>query len=156
MKKKIMIVGVFLLIVDIITKLLIDNNFNLMETRTILTGFFSITKVYNNGASWNLLAGHRLSLIIITIIILGVVISYQPKFIKNNRNIWAFSLLYSGIIGNLIDRVIYGHVIDFLDFTIFGYDFPVFNFADICIVLGVFLLIIAIYKKEDNNEVSSR
>lgn len=156
MKKKIIFIGVFLLFVDRITKLLIDNYFNLMETRSIIMNFFRVTKVYNDGASWNILSGHRLILIILAIIMLGILIYYQTKFKMNNRNILAFSMLYSGITGNLIDRIIYGYVIDFLDFTIFNYDFPVFNFADICIVIGVFLLIIAILKKEDINEVSSR
>ena len=56
---------------------------------------------------------------------------------------------FLGIIGNLLNRLIYGYVIDFLDFKIFNYDFPVFNCADIAIVLGIFLIIIAIWKKED-------
>lgn len=149
MKKKIIIIGIFLLMIDIITKLLIDYSFNLMETRTIIMNFFSITKIYNDGASWNLLAGHRIILILISIVMLGILFYYQSKFLLNERNVLAFGLLYSGILGNLIDRIFYGYVIDFLDLTIFGYDFPVFNFADICIVLGIFLLIVAIYKKED-------
>ena len=156
MKKKIIFIGVFLLFIDRITKLLIDNCFNLMETRSIIMNFFSVTKVYNDGASWNILSGHRVILIILAIIMLGILMYYQNKFKMNTRNIIAFGMLYSGITGNLIDRIIYGYVIDFLDFTIFNYDFPVFNFADICIVIGVFLLIIAILKKEDINEVSSR
>jgi len=156
MKKKIMFTGIFLLIIDIFTKLLIDNNFHFMETKPIIMNFFSITKVYNNGASWNILSGYRIPLIIISFIMLGILIYYQRKFKENTRNTIAFSMLFAGIIGNLIDRIVYGYVIDFLDFTIFGYDFPVFNFADICIVIGVLLLVIAIYKKEDINEVSGR
>ena len=156
MKKKIIFIGVFLLFIDRITKLLIDNCFNLMETRSIIMNFFSVTKVYNDGASWNILSGHRVILIILAIIMLGILMYYQTKFKMNTRNIIAFGMLYPGITGNLIDRIIYGYVIDFLDFTIFNYDFPVFNFADICIVIGVLLLIIAILKKEDINEVSSR
>ena len=127
-----------------------------METKPIIMHFFSITKVYNTGASWNLLSGYQPILIIVTIIMLSFLIYYQTKFIFNKRNIFAFGLLYGGIIGNLIDRILYGHVIDFLDFKIFNYDFPVFNIADICIVIGIFLLVIAIYKKEDTNEISSR
>lgn len=127
-----------------------------METKPIIMNFFSITKVYNMGASWSILTGQRWFLIALAIIILILLFYYQTKFVRNNRNIIAFALLYGGITGNLLDRIIYGHVIDFLDFTIFGYNFPVFNFADICIVLGVLLLIIAIFKKEDINEVSSR
>jgi len=152
MKKKIIIFSIFLLLVDIITKYLINIYFNLMETKEIISNFFSITKVYNYGASWNILSGYRIVLIIITIIILIMLFCYQKKFKVNTRNTIAFSLVYSGIVGNLIDRVFHGYVIDFLDFNIFGYNYPVFNFADICIVCGIILLGIAIIKKEDLNE----
>ena len=61
-----------------------------------------------------------------------------------------------GIIGNLLDRVLFGYVRDFFNFYIIGYDFPVFNVADIFIVLGVFILIISILKGEDSNGSNSR
>jgi len=155
MKKKIVALSIFLLLVDIITKYIIDIKFNLMETKEIIINFFSITKVYNYGASWNILTGYRIFLIIITILILIVLFYYETKFVINTRNTIAFSLVYSGILGNLINRIFNGYVIDFLDFKILGYDYPVFNFADICIVCGIILIGIAIIKKEDLNEVSS-
>jgi len=156
MRKKIIIISILLLFVDIISKILININFNLLETKEIIVGFFSLTKVYNYGASWNLLSGYRIILIIISILVLLGLMYYQKSFINNKRNIIAFSLIYSGILGNLIDRVFRGYVIDFLDFNIFGYNYPVFNFADVFIVLGIILLMVAIIKKEDLNEVSSR
>lgn len=156
MKKKKVILSIFFLSIDILTKYLVDIKFNLLETRQIISNFFSITKVYNYGASWNILSGFRWLLIIVSIIVLIILFYYENKFKINKRNILAFSLLYSGIIGNLLDRIFNGYVIDFLDFILFGYDYPVFNFADICIVLGIILLGIAIIKKEDTNDVSSR
>lgn len=156
MKRKIIFIALFALIIDLTSKLLIDNTMNYMETIPVIINFFSITKVYNTGASWSILSGHQIILIIITIILLALLIYYQTKFILNKRNIFAFGLLYGGITGNLIDRIMYGHVIDFFDFKIFNYNYPVFNFADIFIVIGIILLIIAVCKKEDINEVSSR
>lgn len=156
MKKKIAILSILLLIIDIITKYLIDINFNLLETKEIIPNFFSITKVYNYGASWNILSGFRFLLIVISIIIIIALVLYQKKFKINTRNIIGFSLLYGGIMGNLVNRIFNGYVIDFLDFFILGYDYPVFNFADIYIVCGIILLGIAIIKKEDINEDSSR
>lgn len=156
MKKKISLFTLIFLTIDTISKLIIDNFFNLNETKVIISNFFSLTKVYNTGASWNILAGYRFILIILTLIILILLILYQKKFQENKRNILAFSLLYGGIIGNLFDRLIYGYVIDFFDFNIFGYDYPVFNIADICIVFGIALLVIAILKKEDENGSSSK
>ena len=115
----------------------------------LIPHFFNLTKVYNYGASWSFLSGYNILLIIITIIMLIILYNYQKKFKENIRNTIAFSLLYGGIWGNLLNRLVYGYVIDFLDFKIFGYDFPIFNFADIWIVLGILLLFIAILKKED-------
>ncbi len=155
MKKKIILIMLLIIIIDIIIKLLIDHNLELTKNIPIINNFFTLSKVYNTGASWSILAGQQILLIIITFILLGILWTYQKKFVMHNRNIVTFGLLYGGIIGNLIDRICNGYVIDYLDFQIFSYDFPVFNFADICIVLGVFLLIIAIYKKEDKDANNS-
>lgn len=156
MKKKISLFTLIFLTIDTISKIIIDNFFNLNESKVIISNFFSLTKVYNTGASWNILAGYRFILIILTLIILLLLVLYQKKFQENKRNILAFSLLYGGIIGNLLDRLIYGYVIDFFDFKIFGYNYPVFNIADICIVFGIVLLVVAILKKEDENGISSK
>ena len=156
MNKKIVLGSLCLLIVDIVTKMLIDYNFSLMSRKDIIPNFFAITKVYNYGASWNILTGHVIILIAISILILFLLYLYHKKFLLNIRNIIAFSLLFGGILGNLLDRILYGYVIDFLDFNIFGYDYPVFNLADTFIVVGIILLIIAIYKKEDEYGSYSR
>lgn len=155
MKKRMILITLFLLSVDLITKIIVDYTFELMESKVIISNFFFLTKIYNYGASWNILSGHNIFLIIMTLIILYLLICYQRKFVINMRNTIAFSSLYSGIIGNLINRICYGYVIDFLDFKIFSYDYPVFNFADIFIFVGIVLIIWAIYKKEDESEFSS-
>lgn len=77
-------------------------------------------------------------------------------FKNNNKNIWAFSLLISGLLGNLFDRIIYGYVRDFLDFRFGSYNYPVFNLADTFIFCGVILLILAIIKGEENGSKSNR
>ena len=93
MKKKILLLSLIFLSIDIVSKLLIDEYFNLMETKIIIANFFALTKVYNNGASWNILAGYRYLIIIFTIIIFIALIFYQKKFKLNKRNILAFSLV---------------------------------------------------------------
>ena len=64
---------------------------------------------------------------------------------------FTFSLIYAGAIGNFIDRLTRHEVVDFLDFRIFGYDFPIFNLADCFISVGVFFLMLKIYNEEDKN-----
>ncbi len=103
-----------------------------------------------------MLSGHLIVIIITSIIVLVFLYFYQKHFKENNRNMIGFSMLYAGIIGNLFDRVVHGYVIDFLDFKIFSYDYPVFNLADIFISVGAILIIIAILKKEDVNEISGK
>jgi signal peptidase II len=71
------------------------------------------------------------------------------NFKNNNRNNLAFGLIIGGIVGNLIDRIFLGYVRDFLSIQIINYYYPVFNLADSFIVIGVVLLIIAIFKGED-------
>ncbi len=156
MKKKIILIAVFFLIIDLITKIIIDNVLALNESITIIPGFLHITKIYNDGASWNLLAGHPIVIVLITLAVLIFLLIYQSKFILNKRNILAFGLLYGGIIGNLLDRMLYGYVIDFIDFNIFGYNYPVFNVADIGIVIGILLLLLAVLKKEDESGNNSK
>ncbi len=149
MKKKTFLLLIIFLLIDIITKLIVNHYLELMQSIVLIKNFFSLTKVYNYGASWSILTGQRWFLIILAIVILCGLIKYQTKFKENKRNMVTFSLIYAGIIGNLIDRVIYGYVIDFFNFNIFGYDYPIFNMADIFIVIGVLLLMYAIIKKED-------
>ena len=67
------------------------------------------------------------------------------------NNTLAFGLLIGGILGNLLDRLIFGYVKDFLHFYIFDYSFPIFNISDIAIVIGIFLIIIAVLKGEEVN-----
>lgn len=156
MKKKVIIYSFIIVIVDLISKLVIDKLLKINETISIINNFFSITKVFNRGASFSMFIGYRLLFILIGIITIVVLFKYLNNFKMNIRNIFAFSLLIGGIIGNLIDRVIYGYVIDFLDFNIFGYDAPIFNIADTCICIGAFLLFYAIMKREDINEIDSK
>ena len=81
------------------------------------------------------------------------------SFIKDKKlsklDIVLLSMLIAGIMGNLIDRVIYGYVIDYLDFYIFGYNFPVFNLADTLIVLSAIALFIKSLKEEYNGKIHS-
>lgn len=155
MKKKSLIIATIILLIDQVLKILINNILSINESIEVIHSFFYITKVYNTGAAWSIFEGSQILLIIIAIIAFFLLLKYQSVFVENKRNIVAFALIYGGLVGNLIDRVIYGYVIDYLHFFIFDYSFPVFNFADMAIVIGFLLVIIAIIKGEEN-EVSSR
>lgn len=154
--KKISIISLLLIGLDQIIKMIIDSNLVLNKSIEVIHNFFNITYVRNTGAAFSILNGSRLFLIVISFVALYFI--YQI-LIKNQKlsklNIIIDSLLISGIIGNMLDRIFRGYVIDYLDFNLFGYPFPIFNLADICIVIGCFLLIIIIMK-EDKNESTSK
>lgn len=119
----------------------------------VIRGFFRITYTCNDGAAFSILKGKRVFFIIMTIIVVCLIVYYLLK----NKVYWvekySLLLIISGAVGNLIDRIMYGYVIDFLDFIIFGYDFPVFNIADSFITIGAIGLIISILflNKEGEN-----
>lgn len=152
MKKKnisLYIITLVLLMLDQIIKYIVDKSLDLMQSIKVVENFFSITYVRNDGAAWSILSGNRIFLIMITIVAMILIYVF---FIKNKKlsrleNV-TYGILYSGIIGNLLDRIFIGSVIDYLDFNIFGYNFPVFNLADMCIVISVILLVILIFRGE--------
>ncbi len=154
MTKKIVITSFIVVLFDQIIKVIVENN--LLSRIEIIKDFFYLSKVYNEGAAFSMFSGNVIFLIVINILILFMLLYFLKGFKKNTRNMLAFGLVIGGLIGNLIDRVVYGHVIDYLKFVIGGYNAPVFNLADMAVVIGVALLAVAIIKKEDVYENNSK
>jgi signal peptidase II len=154
--RKILTIAMVTLVVDQITKSILGNLIKLGTTKQIIKNFFYITTVHNDGAAWGIFSNQSIIIIIGTIISFFIIYKFIYGFKKNTRNNIAFGLVLGGLAGNLCDRLFLGYVRDFLDFIIFKYDFPVFNIADVAIVIGVILLIIAIIKGEDVNENNSK
>lgn len=156
-KKVIWIISFICIIIDQMIKFVINNNIDLYDQNTIIDNFFYLTNVRNYGAAWSILTGSRIMLIIVTILIMiGLYYFFirKEKMKKEEKVIYGF--LYGGIIGNLIDRIFRGYVIDYLEFYIFGYNFPVFNLADILIVVSMFFIIISVIKGDKDEIVSRR
>lgn len=141
MSKKMLLYIFLFTFIDQISKNLVNLYMNLNQSISIINNFFSLTYVQNEGAAFSILSGHRLLFIILTIIALNIIYLYIKDLKTKFENI-IYSLLIGGIIGNLIDRVLYGYVIDFLDFKFLGYNFAIFNLADSFIVISVLLLLI--------------
>jgi len=140
--KKISIIGLIIFILDQIVKLAIGFSIPLNRSKIIIKDFFSISNVHNYGAAFSIFYGNRILLIIVSLLALFLIYFFLLRNLKNTKlEIITYSLLIGGILGNLLDRIIYGYVVDFFDFKIFGYNFPVFNIADICIVCSAILII---------------
>ncbi len=153
MNKKIFLVAILSLLIDQISKIGIGIFLTFNEKKILIKNFFSLQLIQNYGAAWNILNNKVDFLILISLLAIFILYRYMYNFKHNKRNNLAFGLILGGVVGNLIDRVFLGYVRDFLAFKIINYDYPVFNFADVFIVIGVFLLIFAILKGEDRDEI---
>ena len=150
MKKKILLITIFSILIDQLSKLIIISNFEVGKSLSVIPSFFSITYVKNTGAAWGMFSNGTIILSLVSIVFLFFAFKYIYEA-KNISlfNVFAYGMLLGGIIGNLIDRLIRGYVVDFLNFEIFNYDFPVFNIADCFIVISIILIIIESFTKKE-------
>lgn len=145
------IISIILLCIDQISKLLVVNLLTKTDSITIIKNFFYLTYINNDGAAFSILVGKRVLLILIAVLVIVMLIRYIKKNnIQNKLELVSISLIIGGSLGNLMDRVVRGYVIDFLDFKIFNYNFPIFNIADTFIVIGVIMQLLKELRKENN------
>ena len=137
-----LILSIFLLIVDQSTKAIIVNRFDLYESIPIIP-FFNLTFVVNYGFAFGFLNSPSLNQIIVSIVIFSIIIYFLYLLIKTQDYIFKMCLvlIMSGAIGNFIDRIYRGYVVDFIDIYVFNYHWPAFNIADSCISVGFVILI---------------
>jgi signal peptidase II len=129
---------------DQLSKLWINAN---RPQTALLPGFLDLVYVRNTGAIFGLFYNHTaifVALSIVASVVILVFLYYYPPVI--NAGAIAFALILSGLVGNLIDRMRLGYVVDFIDAHIGGLHWPAFNVADAALVVGVFILIYYLYK----------
>lgn len=132
--------SLFVVLIDYIIKIIIINNLKPVSSVELIPGLFSLTYVENKGAAFGMLSNARWIFIVFTILVIIFLIIYL--FIKKPTNKMfniALFLIIGGGLGNLIDRIFYGFVVDYLSLSFFP---PVCNFADYCVTVGAFLLVI--------------
>ena len=133
------IIAVFAIVLDQYTKYLASTRLIDYDTIPLIQDVFHLTFVKNRGAAFGILQNQKVFFIITTIIVVAGIIYYVIRNKPKNRLLMtSLSMIIGGAIGNFIDRVRYGYVIDFFDFTLI--DFPVFNVADSFVVIGTILL----------------
>ncbi len=141
--------GIVILVVvlDQLTKLWIVSHFGLYESLQVIPGFFQITYLTNTGAAFGLLAGHpawwrQVFFVGVAVAALVAIAFLYRKMAR--ESVWyqvALALICGGAIGNLIDRIRLGSVVDFLYFSVAGHYWPAFNVADSAITIGVALFL---------------
>jgi signal peptidase II len=132
------LIGLLVLFFDQLTKFWVQNSMLPRDSIPLIPGVFHLTYVQNTGAAFGFLRGKTLFFIVVAVLVLGFIIFLAPRLSREKPLLGlVFGLLLGGALGNLIDRIRFGYVIDFLDFRVW----PVFNIADMAIVVGVCFLI---------------
>ena len=147
-KKTALIAASSIVVLDQTTKLIIKNNLGLSQSKPLIKNILHFTYVTNSGSAFGWFKDFNFLLIIFSFCVISAIFYFYVWVkIKNNQmpQQIAAGLLLGGTIGNLIDRVFYGYVIDFIDFRIW----PVFNIADIAVTTSVIILLFYIWKKKD-------
>ena len=137
---------IILIIADQGLKFWISANIELGTSQVILSNVLALTNVRNDGAAWSVLSGQQWFFTVITIVALGLMGYFFWKLKNDNLYMLAISLLIAGTLGNFIDRIRLGYVVDMFE-TLFM-NFPIFNVADMCLTFGVTIVIIALIKDE--------
>lgn len=138
-------IAAVVVILDQLTKIWISQTFSYGESQPV-TSFFNLVLVYNKGAAFSFLASQggwqRYFFTAVSVIASIVIVYLLKKHGDKTLFSWALAMILGGAVGNLIDRVAYGHVIDFLDFHAAGWHWPAFNIADCAIFIGAALFIV--------------
>jgi signal peptidase II len=149
------------MILDQVVKLYIQQTMRLHETIVVIPGFFHLTYIRNPGAAFGILAdqgnGFRFVFFMVTSVV-AVVLLFVLLY-KAPEDQWlapiAISLVLGGAFGNLLDRIRFGEVIDFLDFFVNGSHWPAFNVADSAITIGITILMIHFFMEHKKNPAAS-
>ncbi len=154
------VVAGLVILFDQLTKLYIDRTFALYESVTVVPNFFQITYLRNKGAAFGILADSplRVPFFIVASLVAIAVILWYLRHVGRDQVVQqiALSLILGGALGNLIDRVRLGEVIDFLYFHWYQHFWPAFNVADSAICVGVGLLLIAMWQTERRAKASDQ
>ena len=153
------VVSIVTLILDQATKLYIAQTLSLHTMITVIENFFTITYLRNKGAAFGMLASSpwRLPFFILVSLIAVVVIVMIIRKLRDDQKLAAFSLslIFAGALGNLVDRISYGEVIDFIYVHWYEHYWPAFNVADSAICVGVFLLALDMIREERQQKQQS-
>jgi signal peptidase II len=165
MKRKYWVLLIFcfgILLLDQWTKSLIVQKLSLYQRVEVIQGFFNIIHVRNTGGAFGIFGGEKGGLgsilfVVVSLIAIGSIVYLFIKIKENEKTLaLSFSLVLSGAIGNLIDRLRYGEVIDFLDFYLSSTHWPAFNVADSAICIGIGMLALELLVRDPKRSTKSQ
>ena len=163
MKRKywiLIVVCLLVLFLDQWTKLIIQRSLSLYQRIEVIHGFFNLVHVRNTGGAFGIFGGEgggigSLFFVVVSVVAIGSILILLTR-LKEDEVIISLSLSFilSGAVGNLIDRLWHGEVVDFLDFYVSSYHWPAFNIADSAICVGIGLMILVLFVKDHKKKIA--
>lgn len=151
-----LILAAIILVLDLLSKRWVEFNLSYGQ-QIVITDFFNLVLAYNAGAAFSFLSDasgwQRWFLNTIAVLVAILIVYLLYKHTSNRLFCFALSLILGGALGNLWDRIMLGHVVDFMDFHVVGYHWPAFNLADSAIFCGACLLILDSIRNGRNDSV---
>lgn len=142
-----LIFTVALVIVDQLVKHWVSATVALNSSQPVVPNLLAITNLRNDGAAWSILEGQQWFFTVVTLIALAVLAYLFYRWRRQPRLLWPLTLILAGAIGNFIDRLQNGYVVDM--FELLFINFPVFNVADLCLTVGVLWLVVIFIREEE-------
>jgi signal peptidase II len=155
-----LVVCIGILLLDQWTKHVVQGRLLLHEAVEVIPGFFNLVHVRNTGGAFGIFGGERgglgsLLFVVVSLIAIGSILFLFVKVREDEKTLsLLLSLVLGGAIGNLIDRLLYGEVVDFLDFYLRSYHWPAFNIADSAICIGIGLMALELFTRDKRREKS--
>ncbi|MFA6568753.1 MAG: signal peptidase II [Victivallales bacterium] len=144
-----------ILVADQITKIVVENR--ITSSITVIPGLFNLVFVKNSGAAWGILAGKGWLLLLISVIVFVLIVVFIRRIAEGwPERYYSMALVAGGIVGNSVDRIWRGSVVDFLDFHYGSHHWPAFNVADSAICVGVFIFIISSWFRPQTGDGKSK
>lgn len=141
--------ALILIMIDQLTKWVVVQTMTIGQSIEVIPNLLYWTSYRNKGAAWGILEGQMAFFFIITILVVAGLVYFLHKEVNGYQLLgYSVGLLLAGAIGNFIDRLFRGEVVDFVDTYPFGYNFPIFNVADMALTFGVILMVIGILFEE--------
>ncbi|MBW2971832.1 signal peptidase II [Candidatus Woesearchaeota archaeon] len=142
------LISIAIIIVERIVKFYITENLRMGESIPVMGSFLMITRTENLGGGFGVLAGQSIIFISAAILVLVLIVYFYNKIIYDRLLVFASAFILGGTVGNMMDRLFFGHVIDYIDFAVW----PTFNLSDVSLVTGVVLLFIYMYQWQEQPE----
>lgn len=146
-------ISILIFILDQCVKWMVVTHIKLNTTVSFIPHFLSLSNVRNTGAAWSMFQGQRGMFVLISMIALIILIWMLKNNTKDKLFSWGVALMLGGTLGNFFDRLRLGYVVDM--FTTDFMNFPIFNVADCALTIGVLLLLISLFKGEDDEKISN-